>query len=180
MATNSSSHTGITLSERPAAGSVTSARSMLLSSTLRTCSSVLPVLTTTLSAGKASRSWRSTEGKKYRQAVAPVPSRTRPVTPRAWSASASTAFSTAASICGTWRSSSAPAGVARARLPTRSMSRTASRRSSWRTCRLTAGCDRPSRSAAAEKLPVSITRAKVASWSRLRFFSKVFLMRCIG
>ncbi len=85
---------------------------MLFSSTLRTQSSVLPVLTTTLSAGYCSRSARSSGGSRCRQAaVAPVPSRTRPATALAWSASASIAFSTAASMCCACRSSSLPAGV---------------------------------------------------------------------
>ena len=65
------------------------------------------------------------------------------------------------------RRNSAPAAVGATRRPTRSISFTPKRFSSWRTCRLTAGWLMPSRAAAAEKLFSATTSAKVRSWSRL-------------
>jgi len=97
------------------------------------------------------------------QAVAPVPSRTRPAAPLACGAIASAAAASAASTSRAWVRSSAPAAVAAARRPTRSISFTPKRFSSWRTCRLTAGWVTPSRAAAPEKLFWSTTVAKVRS-----------------
>jgi hypothetical protein len=56
-----------------------------------------------------------------------------------------------------------PAGVGVTLRPTRSMSLSAKRLSSCFTCWLTAGCVRFSLSAAAEKMPSSMTSAKARS-----------------
>jgi hypothetical protein len=158
-ATNSSFSIGVVTNARRCTGRVTSAMSIVLPSTALTKSAVLPVLTSTLRLGKRTRKERRMCGSKYRQAVAPVPSVTRPVTLAECAAMAVITPSTAESTCRICSSKSMPAGVGAARRATRSIRRTRRRCSSWRICRLTAGCDKPSLSAAPEKLPVSMMSA---------------------
>ncbi|MHC2505659.1 hypothetical protein ACVII1_000897 [Bradyrhizobium elkanii] len=98
ISTNSSFTTGVISKLRPDTGSVTSAMSMVLSSTARAISAVLPVVTVISSEGSAARSSFRIGGSRKMQAVAPVPRRTRPAVPVVCCATASTADATAALI----------------------------------------------------------------------------------
>jgi hypothetical protein len=81
-----------------------------------------------------------------------VPSRTRPATTPRRFCTAATPVSSSARARPAWASSTSPAAVGKARLPTRSSSGSPTARASWRTCMLTAGCVRFSSRAAREKL----------------------------
>jgi len=101
------------------------------------------------------------------QAVAPVPRRTRPVSPRRCSAVAVMASSAAACARRAESSSACPAAVGITLPPARSSRRTDKARSSSRNCWLAAGWVKLSRRAAAETLPASTTARKVRSWRRV-------------
>ena len=113
-------------------------------------------------------------------AVAPVPRRSRPATTprRWWSASwAGRARRRRGPACS---SSTVPARVGKARLPTRSSRAVPQRASSWRMCRLTAGWLRCRLSAAREKLPWRAISRRVRTWAGLRSIgAKVFLIVCM-
>lgn len=76
--TNSSSKIGVTENIRPVTGRVTKAMSSVLFSISFKISRVSPVFTVIWSDGNRSLSCRKTGGSRWMQAVAPVPSRTRP------------------------------------------------------------------------------------------------------
>src|SRR5262245_34197494 len=115
-------------------------------------------------------------------AVAPVPSRRRPATVPRSCASACRAASSSPKARSAWARSRSPAGVRKARLPTRSTRARPATRSRWPTRRLTAGWLRCRRSAAREKEPRAATAWSVRRWARLRSTNlpTVLLMICIA
>src|SRR5204863_22394 len=102
-------------------------------------SDAVPVTTTRSMAGKRARKRPSARGSRYTLIDALVPRRTRPATtPRScWTCSTPACSSRKARAA--WASRTSPAGVGKARLPTRSSSGSPSRRSSCATCMLTTG-----------------------------------------
>src|SRR4029453_8233616 len=101
-------------------------------------------------------------------AVAPVPRRSRPATTPRSRRSASWAASSSAKARPACSSRSAPAGVVKARLPTRSSRAVPQRASSWRMWRLTAGGLKRRLSAARDKLPCRAISRKVRTWVGFR------------
>ena len=129
---NSSSITGVISSIRPDVGNVIRPISMVFSTTALTMSAVFPVLTVISRVGNCWRRFRRMGGNKKIHAVAPVPNRTRPISPVLRRAMASSESETAASMRLAWSSSSSPAAVGLALRPTRSIRRTPTSFSSWR------------------------------------------------